>query len=86
MKLLADLFQFAGPILLDALIVFINNKNQDPIIGYFLAVLMLFVSIVQSLLTNHYFHRMLVVGARVRTALMGLIYKKVIIKHFSFDF
>lgn len=77
MKLIADLIQFIGPNILNALIAFTINKQQDQIIGYFLAVLLLFTSVVQSILINHYFHRMLIVGARVRTSLMGLIYKKV---------
>ncbi len=77
LKLVSDIIQFAGPLLLIYLIDFTENKDQDDIIGYFLAFLLLFTSVIQSIASNHYLHRMLIVGARVRTCLMGLIYKKV---------
>ena len=58
------------------MIKFTKDKNQRPIIGYFLSFLLLFCSILQTIKLQHYFHRMFIVGARIRTAMMGLIYKK----------
>lgn len=77
MKLVSDMIQFAGPLLLSYLIEFTADTKQNEIIGYFLTFVLLLTSIVQSITANHYLHRMLIVGARVRTCLMGLIYKKV---------
>lgn len=46
--------------------------------GYAYALLLFASSIAQSLTSQHYFYRMALVGIRIRTALMNLIYKKVI--------
>ena len=51
-------------------------NRQNPLVGYFFTFALLLSSIVQSLIVQHYFHRMFVVGSRIRTSLMGLIYKK----------
>ena len=59
------------------MINFTENKDIDPQIGYFYTGLLFFSSVLQTLLLQHYFHRMFIVGARVRSALMGLIYRKV---------
>lgn len=62
--------------ILSSLITFIQDKNENDVVGYLFAFLLLFTSIVQSICLQHYFHRMFIVGARIRTSLMGLIYKK----------
>nr|QUF59450.1 ATP-binding cassette transporter Abcc1-6 [Brachionus angularis] len=76
MKLIQDGLTFVGPIILDLLIKFTKEKNQNPIVGYFLTGLLFFCSVLQTFLIQHYFHRMFIVGARVRSSLMGLIYRK----------
>jgi uncharacterized membrane protein len=63
--------------LLSLIINFIKEKDQSNIVGYFYVVLMLACHSLQTLFLQHYFHRMFIVGARVRTACMNLIYKKV---------
>jgi hypothetical protein len=47
-------------------------------VGFFLTALLFFTSLAQSLLVQHYFIRMYLVGQRMRTAIILLIYKKVI--------
>ena len=59
------------------LIDFVNNKEQSVQIGLFYTVLMIVCSQTQSFLLQHYFHRMLIVGTRIRTSVMNIIYKKV---------
>nr|QUF59451.1 ATP-binding cassette transporter Abcc1-6-2 [Brachionus angularis] len=76
MKLIQDVLTFVGPIILDLLIKFTKEKSQKPIVGYFLTGLLFFCSVLQTFLVQHYFHRMFIVGARVKTSLMGLIYRK----------
>ncbi len=58
------------------MIKFTTNKEQDPIVGYFYTGVLFFAIIVENLIGQHYFHRMLIVGARIRTSLSGLVYKK----------
>ena len=45
-------------------------------VGIFLTALLFFTSLAQSLLTQHYFIRMYLVGQRMRTAIVMLVYKK----------
>jgi ATP-binding cassette, subfamily C (CFTR/MRP), member 1 len=59
-----------------ALINFTKDKSQPAILGYFYTVLIYVSALIQTVLFNHYAHRMFIVGSRVRTGLMGLIYKK----------
>nr|UOU03337.1 ATP-binding cassette subfamily C1-6 [Brachionus rubens] len=75
LKLLQDILTMVGPTILDYLIKFVKNKNEIEV-GLFYTGLLFLSSVIQTLLLQHYFHRMFIVGARVRTALMGLIYRK----------
>lgn len=77
LKLIYDLFQFVGPMILDKLIKFIKEKEQNVLVGIFLTTLLFFSSLIQSFVLQHYFHRMFIVGARIRTTIMNVVYKKV---------
>lgn len=44
--------------------------------GYFYAVLLLLTAVFQTLILSQYFHRMFLVGLRMRTALIAAIYRK----------
>ena len=86
LKVVYDLFQFVGPAILDKLISFISDKEQNILVGIFYTILLFFSSFIQSFVLQHYFHRMFIVGARVRTSIINLVYKKVLyIKKFSFQ-
>lgn len=82
LKIIYDLFQFVGPLILDKLIQFIKDKNQNIIVGIFLSSLLFLSSLIQSLVLQHYFHRMIIVGARLRTSIMNVVYKKVRLNNF----
>ncbi len=58
------------------LIDFIADKRQSAYMGYFYAITLFFMSTLQTLFLQHYFYRMFIVSARIRTALMNMIYKK----------
>ena len=58
------------------LITFIKDKEQNIQIGIFYAILLFLCSLIQSFVLQHYFHRMFVVGARIRTAIMNIVYRK----------
>ena len=44
--------------------------------GYFYSVLLLLTAMLQTLVLSQYFHRMFLVGLRIRTALIAAIYRK----------
>ena len=76
LKLVQDLLSFTGPLLLDLIIQFIKDKDQTMSVGLFLTVLLFASAFAQSLILQHYYFRMNVVGARIRTSLVTMIYKK----------
>lgn len=76
LKFVYDLFQFVGPIILDKIIKFINDREQNIIVGLFLTGILFISSLIQSFVLQHYFHRMFICGARIRTAIMNIVYKK----------
>lgn len=75
-KFVQDCFLFTGPFLLDKLISFIKDREQNILVGLFYTALLFICSLIQSFVLQHYFHRMFIVGTRIRTALMNVIYKK----------
>jgi len=76
LKLVSDVLSYAGPVILHLIINFISDQNQIMSVGLFLTALLFLTSFTQSLLVQHYFIRMYLVGQRMRTALILLIYKK----------
>lgn len=58
------------------LIDFVKEKNEPMWKGYFYAVLLLLTATIQTLVLSQYFHRMFLVGLRIRTALIAAIYRK----------
>jgi len=76
LKFVSDLLCFAPPILLHLIIKFVDDKKQTMLVGIFLTILLFLSSIAQSMLLQHYYFRSYLVGARIRTALVNLIYKK----------
>lgn len=60
------------------MIKFVQNPNQDEHMwkGYFYAVILLITAVFQTLILSQYFHRMFLVGLRIRTALIAAIYRK----------
>jgi len=59
------------------LIAFIHDRTQMVWRGYLYAVLLFMVAFVQSMMLHQYFHRCMVVGMRIRSALVSAVYKKV---------
>jgi len=57
------------------------NANANPSVptwhGYVYGVLMLVVAMTQSILQNQFIHLSLIVGMRIRSALIAVLYKKV---------
>jgi len=61
------------------LISFVGNSTEPLWRGYFYIFLLMMTAMLQTIILSQYFHRMFLVGMRVRTALTSAIYRKVII-------
>ncbi|KAJ8688541.1 hypothetical protein QAD02_024336 [Eretmocerus hayati] len=76
LKLMSDILMFLNPQILELLIDFTKNEDEPAWKGYFYASLMLIVTSLQTLDLNQYFNYMALVGLRIRTILMEIIYRK----------
>jgi hypothetical protein len=55
----------------------VRNRSEMVWHGYTFAMLMFINSFIQSMFLHQYFHRCMVVGMRIRTALISAVYRKV---------
>lgn len=91
LKLVQDLLAFVPPQLLRLIIKFVDSSNPNIIEkdgtprihepeplwrGIFYAVLLFVVAAIQTLFLAQYFQRMFLVALRIRTAIIGAVYKK----------
>eukprot|EP00102_Acyrthosiphon_pisum_P020987 XP_016658197.1 PREDICTED: multidrug resistance-associated protein 1 isoform X4 [Acyrthosiphon pisum] len=76
LKIIEDCLVFVSPQVLKYLIAFVGNSNEPLWRGYFYVFLMMLTATLQTLILSQYFHRMYLVGMRVRTALTSAIYRK----------
>ncbi len=72
-----DLATASGPIILEFLIQFIGNKDHTTEWGWTLVILLFLKTLYESFSYNHHVHQITVIGIRIRTSLINLIYKKV---------
>uniref|UniRef100_A0A3B3ZX39 ABC-type glutathione-S-conjugate transporter n=1 Tax=Periophthalmus magnuspinnatus TaxID=409849 RepID=A0A3B3ZX39_9GOBI len=70
-----DAFMFAIPQVL-LLLSFMKDEDAPLWKGYFYATLMFLLSCLQSLFNHQYMYTCFTVGMRVKTAVMGLVYRK----------
>ncbi|XP_068606933.1 multidrug resistance-associated protein 1-like [Brachionichthys hirsutus] len=71
-----DAFMFAIPQVLSLLLGFMRDEDAPLWKGYFYATLMFLLSCLQSLFNHQYMYACFTVGMRVKTAVMGLVYRK----------
>ncbi|KAM7392240.1 hypothetical protein PAMA_007390 [Pampus argenteus] len=76
--LLHDAFMFTVPQVLSLLLGFMRDQDTAMWKGYLFASLLFLLSCLQSLLHHQYMYRCFTVGMRLKTAVMGLIYRKVL--------
>ncbi|XP_068002963.1 multidrug resistance-associated protein 1 isoform X2 [Melanerpes formicivorus] len=74
-----DLLMFAGPEILKLLINFVNNKAAPNWQGYFYTGLLFVSACLQTLILHQYFHICFVTGMRLKTAIVGVIYRKALV-------
>nr|NP_995692.1 Multidrug-Resistance like protein 1, isoform J [Drosophila melanogaster]AAS64693.1 Multidrug-Resistance like protein 1, isoform J [Drosophila melanogaster] len=77
MKLFTDTLTFAQPQVLSLIISFVEAQDAEPEWkGILYAVLLFVLAAAQTFILGQYFHRMFIVGLRIRTALINAIYRK----------
>ncbi|XP_066186418.1 multidrug resistance-associated protein 1 isoform X2 [Sylvia atricapilla] len=74
-----DLLMFTGPEILKLLLDFVDNKAAPKWQGYFYTVLLFVCSCLQTLILHQYFHICFVTGMRLKTAIVGVIYRKALV-------
>ncbi|PWA29910.1 hypothetical protein CCH79_00018944, partial [Gambusia affinis] len=77
-KIIQDILMFVGPEILRLLIHFVNDSSALSWQGYFYTALLFICTCVQSLILQRYFHVCFVSGMRLRTAIIGAVYRKVL--------
>ncbi|KAJ8922563.1 hypothetical protein NQ315_007593 [Exocentrus adspersus] len=76
LKFIGDCSAFAGPLLLNKLVGFIEDKSEDIKWGYIYAAGMMSTTLLSSLCDSHFNFLMAIVGLRMRGALVTTIYRK----------
>ncbi|XP_042250798.1 multidrug resistance-associated protein 1-like isoform X4 [Thunnus maccoyii] len=77
--LLHDAFMFAVPQVLSLLLGFMRDEDAAMWKGFLFASLLFLLSCLQSLLHHQYMYLCFTVGMRLKTAVMGLIYRKCLV-------
>ncbi|XP_005407735.1 PREDICTED: canalicular multispecific organic anion transporter 1 [Chinchilla lanigera] len=76
LKLVYDVSMFLNPQLLKWLIAFVSDYDSYVWHGYVYAILLLVISLLQSLCLQAYFQMCFILGMSVRTTVMASVYKK----------
>nr|CAH7715442.1 unnamed protein product [Callosobruchus chinensis] len=76
LKFIADCSGFAGPMLLNKLVGFIENKDEDVKYGYIYAAGLVATTVISALCDTHFNFWMTLVGIRMRAALVTAVYRK----------
>ncbi|XP_063479789.1 multidrug resistance-associated protein 1 isoform X6 [Symphalangus syndactylus] len=78
-KAIHDLMMFSGPQILKLLIKFVNDTKAPNWQGYFYTVLLFITACLQTLVLHQYFHICFVSGMRIKTAVIGAVYRKALV-------
>ena len=76
-QFIISLLNFAGPLLLNALVSFMENGDQEPMIhGYYYALGLFLSTLVIAFMGTHYNYQINVIILRMRAALITAVYRK----------
>ncbi|XP_077131251.1 multidrug resistance-associated protein 1 isoform X1 [Ranitomeya variabilis] len=75
-KFVHDVLMFTGPGLLKLLIQFVGDKDAPTWRGYLYTALLFICTCVQTLILHQYFHICFVTGMRLKSAIIGVVYRK----------
>eukprot|EP00069_Balaena_mysticetus_P007077 bmy_05437T0 len=78
-KAVHDLMMFTGPEILKLLISFVNDRKAPDWQGYFYTALLFISACLQTLVLHQYFHICFVSGMRIKTAVIGAVYRKALV-------
>eukprot|EP00794_Sanderia_malayensis_P010896 gene10896-12055_t len=80
LKFFHDCFLFVNPYILRLIIQYVEGKGpQETWRGYVYAVCLLLVGTAQSFFLQHYFDKAVLSGIRSRSAVMGIVYRKMLL-------
>ncbi|NXK63709.1 MRP1 protein, partial [Sylvietta virens] len=74
-----DVFLFSTPKVLSLFLKFIEDQAAPSWLGYFCAFSMFLLGCLQTLFEQRYMYMCLVLGLRLRTAVTGLVYRKILV-------
>ncbi|XP_073399008.1 multidrug resistance-associated protein 1 [Dendrobates tinctorius] len=78
-KFIHDVLMFTGPGLLKLLIQFVGDKDAPTWRGYLYTALLFICTCVQTLVLHKYFHICFVTGMRLKSAIIGVVYRKALV-------
>ncbi|XP_071976750.1 multidrug resistance-associated protein 1-like isoform X2 [Engystomops pustulosus] len=78
-KIIHDILMFSGPGILKLLIQFVGDKDAPNWHGYLYTALLFICTCLQTLILHKYFHICFVTGMRLKTAIVGLVYRKALV-------
>uniref|UniRef100_A0A8B9CU23 ABC-type glutathione-S-conjugate transporter n=1 Tax=Anser brachyrhynchus TaxID=132585 RepID=A0A8B9CU23_9AVES len=76
---ICDVFLFSIPKILSLFLEFIEDQEAPSWHGYFYAFIMVLLACLQTLFEQRYMYMCLVLGLRLKTAVTGLVYRKILI-------
>ncbi|NXB77213.1 MRP1 protein, partial [Donacobius atricapilla] len=76
---ICDVFLFSTPKVLSLFLKFIEDEAAPSWLGYFYAFSMFLLGCLQTLFEQRYMYMCLVLGLRLRTAVTGLVYRKILV-------
>ncbi|NXY09213.1 MRP6 protein, partial [Pteruthius melanotis] len=76
---ICDVFMFSIPKLLSLFLRFIEDQAAPSWLGYFYAFSLFVLGCLQTVFEQHYMYLCLVLGLRLRTAVTGLVYRKMLV-------
>ena len=76
LKLIHDICQFVGPVMLDKMLNFLKDESVDSSKGYQYALIMFVAALFQSLCLRNYFYLCFRTGMRLRSSCVTMVYNK----------
>uniref|UniRef100_A0A8C3KY57 ABC-type glutathione-S-conjugate transporter n=1 Tax=Chrysolophus pictus TaxID=9089 RepID=A0A8C3KY57_CHRPC len=76
---ICDVFLFSIPKILSLFLEFIEDQEAPSWHGYFYAFILVLLACLQTLFEKRYMYMCLVLGLRLKTAVTGLVYRKILI-------
>ncbi|XP_071426855.1 ATP-binding cassette sub-family C member 6 isoform X2 [Pithys albifrons albifrons] len=76
---ICDVFLFSIPKLLSLFLKFFEDPEAPSWLGYFYAFTMFLLACLQTLFEQRYMYMCLVLGLRLKTAVIGLVYRKILL-------